>query len=89
MMNFTTQLSAVRVDHPAWPGFYLLIVSNADDTKRNIYLTHDKIGVIHYLYGAIQQSDGSMETIEETVNIAFYNMEDYLPEFVEACCDRD
>lgn len=81
-----TPVNAVRVDNPSWPGFYMLIVSNSDDTERSVYLTHEKIGVIHYLYCACKQSDGSMETIEETAETAYYNMEDFLPNFVRDCC---
>jgi hypothetical protein len=82
-------VNAVRVDKPSWPGFYVLIVSNSDDTERAVYLTHEKIGVIHYLYGVCKQSDGSMETIEETAEIAYLNMEDYLPDFVRDCCNDE
>ena len=85
MIDFT-KLTAVRVDNPSWPGFYVLIVSNADDTERNIYLTHDRFGIIHYLYGAVKQSDGSMETMEETAETAYWAMEEYLPDFVRDCC---
>lgn len=81
-----TPVNAARVYHPSWPGFYLLIVSNEDDTHRDIYLTHERMGVIHYLYGACKQSDGTMETMEETAAIAFHSMEDYLPDYVRDCC---
>lgn len=79
-------VNAARVDHPCWPGFYMLIVSNIDDTERRVYLTHEKMGVIHLLYGACKQSDGTMETMEETAEIAYWNMEEYLPDFVRDCC---
>lgn len=82
-------VNAVRVDNPSWPGFYMLIVSNPDDTERSVYLTHEKIGVIHYLYGTCKQSDGRMETIDETAETAYYCMENYLPEFVRACCSAE
>ena len=88
MIEFTKLPPAVRVEHPSWPGFYMLIVSNADDTERAVYLTHDRMGVIHYMYGACKQSDGTMETIEETAETAYWNMEDYLPDFVRDCCDE-
>ena len=84
-----TPVKALRVDHPSWPGFYMLIVSNADDSERSVYLTHEKMGVIRYMYGACKQSDGTMETIETTAETAFYNMEDYLPDFVKSCCTEE
>jgi hypothetical protein len=82
-------VNAARVYNPSWPGFYLLIVSNQDDTERAVYLTHEKMCTIHYLYGACNQSDGSMETMEETAETAYWNMENYLPEFVRDCCDNE
>ena len=86
MIEYIKLPAAVRVDHPSWPGFYILIVPNADDTERAVYLTHEKMGVIHYLYGVCKQSDGIMETMEETVETAYWNMEEYLPDFVRDCC---
>jgi len=89
MIEYTTLPAAVRVDHPSWPGFYMLIVSNADDTLRSIYLTHDKMVIIHYMYGACKQLDGTMETMEQTVETAYWNMEEYLPDFVRDCCTEE
>ena len=86
MIEFKKLPQAVRVEHPSWPGFYVLIVSNEEDTRRDVYLTHDRMGVIHHMYGAVEQSDGHMETIEETAEMAYWNMEDYLPDFVKYCC---
>lgn len=82
-------VTAARVYHPSWLGFYMLIVSNEDDTERSVYLTHERMGVIHYLYGACQQSDGSMETLEETAETAFYSFDEYLPDFVRDCCTEN
>ena len=90
MFKYTKLAGAVRYDNPSWPGFYVLIVSNEDDSARNVYLTHSNMGIIHYMHGAIRQSDGTMETMEETVEHAHWAMEDYLPDFVRDCCtDRD
>lgn len=88
MIDFV-YVNAARIEHPSWPGFYMLIVSNQNDTERSVYLTHEKMGVIHYLYGACQQPDGTMETMEETAQTAYWNMEDYLPEFVRDCCSNE
>ena len=86
MFKYTKLAGAVRFDNPAWPGFYVLIVSNEDDTQRNVYLTHNNFGIIHFMHGAIRQPDGTMEPIETTVENAYWAMENYLPDFVKDCC---
>ncbi len=41
------------------------------------------------MYGAIQQSDGSMEPIEKTVEIALANVGDYIGEYFTECYAHD
>ena len=82
-------VNAARVEHPSWPGFYMLIVSNPDNTERAVYLTHERFGVIHYLYGACEQSDGTMESMDETAETAYWNMENYILQFVRDCCTEE
>jgi hypothetical protein len=88
-MTIYTAVQAVRAEVPPHPGLHILIVSNPTDTRRSVYLAHDSFCTVLYMYGAIQQPDGSMETIYETVGIALANVGDYIGEYFTECYAHD
>lgn len=88
-MTIYTAVQAVRAEVPLHPGLHILIVSNPTDTRRSVYLAHDSFCVMLYMYGTIQQSDGRMETIDETVDIALANVGDYIGEYFAECYAND
>lgn len=88
-MAIYTAVQAVRAEVPLHPGLHILIVSNPTDTHRSVYLAHDSFCVMLYMYGAIQQRDGSMEPIDKTVEIALANVGDYIGEYFAECYAND
>lgn len=83
-MKITTLAPAVRVEHELFPGFYALIVTEPDNESRSIYLGRDGYGTIIYMFGTCRQSDGRVPTVEEAADLAYHNMQDYIPELLNS-----
>lgn len=90
MFEYTKLPETVRYDNPCWPGFYVLIIPNKNPENYNLYLTHERFGVIHYMCGLGLSPKHDINTIDDIVRMAHYMMDDYLPDFVKDCCtDED
>lgn len=86
MFKYTTLPETVRYDDPCWPGFYVLIVPNKEPGNYNLYLTHEKWGIIHFMCGLGLSPEHNINTIDDIVKMASAMIEDYLVDYVKACC---
>lgn len=87
MLQFKILPETIRYDIPSWPGFYVLIVPDDEQKVYNFYLTHTRFGIIHYMFGS--SYDNPETTPEKLVELAHWNVNDYLPDYVKDCCTEN
>jgi hypothetical protein len=87
MLKYTELSETIRYDVMGWPGFYVLIVPNAKKDCYTFYLTHENQGIIHYMFG--WPTSNPDFSIEKLVELAHWNVEEYLPDFVKDCCTEE
>ena len=68
----------VSLAHHGFGNFTVLIVPDPETQLRKYYLTHDKSGVVLFMFGA-----GQIETDKYSVDVAYWNGPEYIPDFIK------